>query len=455
MNVRQLFRISYEKQIIYFILLLLLFFGFTGIISLTFIRRMEYKWLLSKKAEFSVFQEEIIKVLTLPQEDVKKKLRSFLDSHNLKRIVILDKDGASLFDTSPHPEKIRIPEEKSSEPYLRIERKGGAIIASYWSRFLSQSDDSLYIVLFSPKEEMVFLLRYLKITTYIKLSGTFIALILGVYFILFVLSPFRRMGRIAKEIKENDIKDVEGIVETFNETVRELKRLYAKEKKKVSRMEKEILLKENLASLGEMSAGIAHEFKNSLGSITGFTKLAMKEGGKKEYLEKIKEEADALNNVVNEFLFFAKPQELEKEKLSIKKVISELVENPPLSMKVKVEMGEISKVLGDRYLLKRAFSNILKNAYESMPRGGTVSILSFLNERKNSVTLLFQDEGSGIPSKIMREVFTPFFSTKAVGTGLGLSIVYKIITLHNGSVRLKSSKGGTTVEVELPCEEQG
>ncbi len=454
MNIKQLFRISYEKQIIYFILLLLLFFGFTEIISLTFIRRMEYKWFFSKKAEFSVFQEEIINVLTLPQEEVKKKLRSFLDSHNLKRIVILDKDGNSFFDTSPHPEKIRIPEEKSSKPYLRIERKGGAIIASYWAPFLSQSGDSLYIVLFSPKEEMVFLLRYLKIITYIKLSGTFIALILGVYFILFVLSPFRRMGRIAKEIKEKDIKDVEGVVETFSETIRELKRLYAKEKKKVSRMEKEISLKENLASLGEMSAGIAHEFKNSLGSIMGFTRLAMKEGRKKEYLEKIKEEADALNNVVNEFLFFAKPQELEKEKLSIKEVISELVKNPPQNTKVKVEV-EISKVLGDRYLLKRAFSNILKNAYESMPRGGTVSIISSFNPGKKSITVLFRDEGSGIPSKIMREVFTPFFSTKADGTGLGLSIVYKIITLHNGNVVLKSSKGGTIVEVELPCEEQG
>ncbi|GAH07326.1 unnamed protein product, partial [marine sediment metagenome] len=81
-----------------------------------------------------------------------------------------------------------------------------------------------------------------------------------------------------------------------------------REKKKVLRMEKEISLKEHLASLGEMSAGIAHEFKNSIGTIIGFTKLAIKEGGKEEYLKKVKNEADALNNVVNKFLFpFSKP----------------------------------------------------------------------------------------------------------------------------------------------------
>lgn len=449
MNIKQLFRISYEKQIVYFVLLLLVFFGFTEIVSVSFIRKMEYKWMLSKKAEFSVFQEAITRILPRPQEEVKRRLLTFTENPNLRRIVILDKDGSSIFDTSPYSERILIPKGEK-KPYLRIEHKGGSMVASYWSRFFSETGDQLYLVLFSPEEEIPFLLRFLKINSFVKLSGTFIAFILGIYFILFVLSPFRRMGEIAREIKEKDVSSVDEIVVTFKETIRELGRLYSREKKKVLRMEKEISLKEHLASLGEMSAGIAHEFKNSIGTIIGFTKLAIKEGGKEEYLKKVKNEADALNNVVNKFLFFAKPQELEKEYCSLKDIVSELVENPPENISVKVEMEGLPNIFADRRLLKRAFSNIVKNGYESMPFGGTISILSSSHPRKHSVKILFHDEGDGIPSNIKSEVFTPFFSTKADGAGLGLSIVYKVITLHNGKVRIKSSKKGTTVEVEIP-----
>jgi len=453
MNIKELFRISYEKQITYFVLLLIVFFGFTEIISLSFIRKMEYKWMFSKKADFSIVQEEITGIMTRPVEEVKTRLLSIIENPNLKRIVILGGNGKSLFDTSPYSEKFEVLESKEKS-YLRTERKGGAIVVSYWHHFYSKKGDSLYLVLFSPKEEIPFLLRFLKINSYIKLSGTAIALILGIYFVLFVLSPFRRMGMIAKEIKEKDISSVDEIVDTFGETIRELRRLYAQEKKKVLRMEKEISLREHLVSLGEMSAGIAHEFKNALGSIIGFTKLAIKKHGRGTYLGKIEKEADALNRIVNKFLFFAKPQELEKELLSIEDILSELTEDSPENITVKLNIEKTPEISADRYLLKSAFSNVLKNAYESMPNGGTVTIELSSDEGRDSLKILFHDEGSGIISNIRKEIFTPFFSTKAGGAGLGLSIVYKVITLHNGSVGVKSSRKGTAVEIELPCGEK-
>ncbi len=453
MNVKHLFRISYEKQIVYFVLLLLVFFGFTEIVSLSFIRKMEYKWFFSKKAEFSIIHETITRLLSRPQEEIRKSLPGFTENPSVRRVAVLDRDGNSIFDTSPYGEIINIPEGIEGS-FLRIERKPGSIVASYWSVYLSEDGDSLKVAIFSPREEIPFLLRFLRINSYIKFFGTFIAFILGAYFIVFVLSPFRRMGEMAREIREKNVSSVDEVVATFSETVRELRRLYSEEKKKVLRMEKEISLKEHLASLGEMSAGIAHEFKNSLGTIIGFTKLAIKKEGRKPYLGKIEKEVDALNNVVNKFLFFAKPQELEKEYISIKDVVSELMENRPENIELKVDMEGLPNIFADRQLLITAFSNILKNAYESMVDGGTVSIRACSNEKKNSVRIIFQDEGMGIPAKIKREVFTPFYSTKASGAGLGLSIVYKVITLHGGKVEIKSKRKGTKVEVELPLTKE-
>jgi signal transduction histidine kinase len=451
-RLKDLFRISYEKQVIYFILLLLVFFGFTEIVSLSFVRKMEYKWLLEKRAEFSVLQKEVEKVLSRPHEEVKERLHSYSSTFPLKRIVVLNSDGSIIYDTSPYSERVRL--LKVDKADMRTIRKEGTIVTSYWFPYVGEMGDSLYTVFFSPAEEGPFLVWFLKITCYIKLAGTIFAFILSGYFILFILSPFRRMGRIARNIKREDIKSVEGVISTFNETINELRRLYALERKKVKRMEREMSLKEHLASLGEMSAGIAHEFRNSLGSITGFTKLALKERGDDTYLKKVKDEAEALTRVVNQFLFFAKPQELERERFVLSDIFSDLTKSHPEGVEIQVSELDSTEIFADKNLLKRAFANILKNAFESMPDGGKVSIHTDFYPRKKVVKIIVKDEGVGIPSKAKGEIFTPFFSTKADGAGLGLSIVYKIITLHNGVVNVKSSRGGTRVEVELPVEER-
>jgi len=451
--IRDLFSISYEKQIIYFVLLLLVFFGFTEIIAISFIRKMEYTWTISKKTEFGIIEEEVSKIIIRPREEAKRRFLALTENPNLKRIVILDDENNMLYDTSPYSEKIRVTRELSEEPLLMISREGGMILTSYWSRAYSGTGKPLTIILFSPREEIPYLLRFLKVNSFIRIGGTCIGFILGIYFIIFVLSPFRRMGEIAKTLKKKEVKSVEEIVTTFNETIKELKGMYAKEKQKVKRMEKEISMKEHLASLGEMSAGIAHEFKNSLGAIIGFTGLALKEKDNQEYIQKVHKEAQALNNVVNEFLFFAKPQHLERESISLQEIISELTKDPPEKITVTVTMNNTPCVFADKHLLERAFSNIIRNAYESMPDGGAFSVCSIVHPRKRSISIIFKDEGTGISSRVKRQVFTPFFSTKADGSGLGLSIVYKVISLHNGKVRLKSLRKGTIVEIELPTEQ--
>ncbi len=448
-SLREAFSVPYEKQVIYFVLLLLVFFGFTEVMAISFIRKMDYKWMLSKESEFMVLQGEAIKILARPEEEARGRLRELTENPQLRRITVIHPDGMVFYDTSPFSEKVTIPAEEHFES-IHLHREAGFIATSYWSRVHLKGGSPVYLALFSPREEIPHFLRLLRINSFIRIAGTVLGFILGIYFIIFVLTPFKRMGEAARVLKKKDISSVDDIVATFNESMRELRRLYAMEKRKVSRMEKEMSLKEHLASLGEMSAGIAHEFRNALGSIIGFTDLALRQRGKDEYLQKVKDEAESLNEVVKEFLFFAKPQELRKEHFALGDEIASLVRYAPEHITVSIKMDDLPDIYADKHLIQRAFSNILMNAYESMPKGGRVSLVSVFHPRKRTVSVVVKDEGKGISSRMRKEVFTPFFSTKVDGAGLGLSIVYKIVTLHNGTARIKSSRSGTAVEVELP-----
>jgi signal transduction histidine kinase len=452
-SLREAFRVPYERQVVYFVLLLLVFFGFTEVMAISFVRKMDYKWRRTKESEFLVIRGEVAKILTRPEEEARGRFRELTEDSHLRRIAVIQTDGAVLFDTSPFSEKVNVPSQDHFET-VHLHREAGFIATSYWSQISLEEGSIVYMALFSPREEIPNFLRLLRINSYIRIAGTVLGFVLGIYFIIFVLTPFRRMGEAATVLKKKDISSVDDIVATFNESMRELRRLYALEKRKVSRMQKEISLKEHLASLGEMSAGIAHEFRNALGSIIGFTDLALKERGKDEYLQKVRDEADALNRVVTEFLFFAKPQTLQKERFSLRDEVASLVRFAPEHITVTLEMDGMPDIYADRHLIKRAFSNILKNAYESMVNGGKISIISVFHPRKNTVSVVVKDEGKGISSRIRKEVFTPFFSTKADGAGLGLSIVYKIVTLHSGIVGIKSSRRGATVEVELPVGDE-
>lgn len=442
-------RVPYERQVVYFVLLLLVFFAFTEVMAVSFIRKMDYKWMRSKESEFMVLRTEAAKILGRPAEEARRRFRELTQDPRLRRIAIIREDGTVLFDTSPFSEKVHIPQDNLFET-VHLDREAGFIATSYWSRMSLEDGSAVFIALFSPREEIPYFLRLLRINSFIRIAGTVLGFILGFYFIVFVLTPFRRMGEAAAVLKKKEITSVDEVVATFNESMRELRRLYALEKRKVTRMEREMSLKEHLASLGEMSAGIAHEFRNALGSIIGFTDLALKERGKDEYLQRVRDEAVALNRVVREFLFFAKPQELQKERFSLRDEIASLVRSAPEHITATVEIEGLPDIHADRDLIRRAFSNVLKNAFESMPNGGEVSVVSAFHPRKATVSVVVKDRGKGISPRVRKEVFTPFFSTKADGAGLGLSIVYKIVSLHNGRVGIKSSRRGTTVEVELP-----
>jgi signal transduction histidine kinase len=226
----------------------------------------------------------------------------------------------------------------------------------------------------------------------------------------------------------------------------------------LKRLEREVSFKEKMAALGEMSAGIAHEFRNSLASILGYGKLLRrraKDESQTPYIESLIDECMSMETTIRRFLDFARPEEIEIEEFDLTRVLKEVFKHfskqaARMEISLRASLPDDPIVVGgDPELLKRAILNVVQNAVEATPKGGDVELV--LSETKRGVHLVVKDAGVGIDSETRDQAFTPFFTTKKSGTGLGLSIVQKIVAAHKGSVSLKSAVGsGTKVTIDLP-----
>jgi signal transduction histidine kinase len=217
-------------------------------------------------------------------------------------------------------------------------------------------------------------------------------------------------------------------------------------------LQKQIRWKENLAALGEMSAGIAHEFKNSLATISGYAQMIRSEttpGDVRESSERILEQTRALTHVVTEFLRFAKPLEICYETVPmqtvVKKVAEELHETIP-QCAVEFE-GTFQDLPGDEALLRQALLNLARNGAESAltaSKSPRVTISGTIEELagKKWQRICVADDGPGIPETDLPKIFLPFYTTKSEGTGLGLAVVQKVALQHGGSIEGRNRQGG-------------
>jgi two-component system sensor histidine kinase HydH len=224
-------------------------------------------------------------------------------------------------------------------------------------------------------------------------------------------------------------------------------------------LESQLHLAERLAALGEMVAGISHEIKNPLGIIRSTAELLgeMPDAGdtQKRLSGVIKEESTRLNQIVTEFLDFARPQEPNLHECQLEEIIEKNLAfiRPELEKKgIQVHEnlnGRSFRLRADHDLLYRAFLNILINAIHSMQDGGTIDIK--VEEVRDAYRIEVEDTGCGISQENVDKIFNPFFTTKEKGSGLGLSIVRKIIEGHRGTIGIRSVEGqGTKVQVQLP-----
>jgi two-component system sensor histidine kinase HydH len=227
-------------------------------------------------------------------------------------------------------------------------------------------------------------------------------------------------------------------------------------------LQKQIHMKENLAALGELSAGIAHEFKNALATISGYAQMIRSEAKPgtelREHGEKILDQTRALTHVVTEFLKFARPLDLADEQVTLRpmidRVLSEVAEAVP-GVAITCE-GEFGDVSGDDALLRQAILNLARNAAEAVagnPGPGRVIIRGEIEQSGATPgqRISIADNGTGIPPDALTKIFMPFYTTKANGTGLGLAVVQKIVVQHGGTIEARNQpQGGAEFIVWLP-----
>lgn len=225
-------------------------------------------------------------------------------------------------------------------------------------------------------------------------------------------------------------------------------------------MELRLQQADRLAAVGKMASGMAHEIRNPLASISGSLQLLM-EGGQiatdGERLAKIVvREAERLSGLITDFLIFARPAQPKLERFDLSLVCDEVIEvaqSSPVLNGVELirEYFPGQCVYADREQIRQVVWNVLINAAEAMPDGGTVR----LSIDANSSTFTCEDSGPGIPEEVLGKVFDPFFTTKEMGTGLGLATVYSTIEAHRGEVQLAvSDLGGASLQVCLPKEDK-
>ena len=232
----------------------------------------------------------------------------------------------------------------------------------------------------------------------------------------------------------------------------------------VVQLEEQLRLRESLAQVGEMTAGIAHEFRNSLATIHGYARLidlgALSERDR-TCVEGIQQEANALGEVVTNFLHFARPVDVSMEVIDLRMVLERAMDD--VRAEVTSRGGSLDltgpgvRVDGDEVLLRQAFGNLCRNAVEACAEHGIVPAIHVevrVNRDHRQALITVADNGPGVQPAARDRMFQPFFTTKAKGTGLGLALVQKIIVIHNGRITPSHpERGGLRMEVALPLAE--
>jgi two-component system sensor histidine kinase AtoS len=229
----------------------------------------------------------------------------------------------------------------------------------------------------------------------------------------------------------------------------------------IKALEEKLRQADRLAALGTLSAGLAHEIKNPLSAIKTFVQLLPQKIGTPSFMEKfnitVPREIDRINHLVEDLLELTRRRVRPLVELKVDSLILQVIDLHGEELKRKqIAFQEhlnktIPPVHGDAETLYRAFSNLIINAIQAMPNGGTLSISSKLESSSSSVEITFRDTGIGMDETTAKNIFNPFFTTKDKGVGLGLALTRKIIEDHRGTIEALSAKGmGTTFTVLLP-----
>lgn len=261
---------------------------------------------------------------------------------------------------------------------------------------------------------------------------------------------------LSASLLKDDRNMVRGIILVFQDITR------------LMEMEEKVRRQERLATVGSLAAGIAHEIRNPLASLSGSIQLLQSEldlkGDDKRLMDIVLRETDRLNSIIGDFLDYARPKTPHKEPVSLASVVEEtvlLLRNSPdcrEGIAIVQDVVPSLRLIADPQHLRQVLWNLALNACQSMRGGGTLTISANKAAPPSGdpdwCEITVADTGQGIPREFLNKLFDPFFTTKADGTGLGLAIVYRIIEDHGGAIDVESEPGkGSLFRIRLPLEE--
>jgi signal transduction histidine kinase len=215
----------------------------------------------------------------------------------------------------------------------------------------------------------------------------------------------------------------------------------------------QVSLKENLAAVGQLSAGIAHEFRNALGTILGYARMLEKSSDPRVHgpAREILKEVDAVRTQIDEFLLYARPPAPQPVRVDLAALIRGCADAAPAGIAVDVA-GELATIVADETLVRRVFTNLLQNAADiGRESARTLSVRIVGRRAGRFLQVEVEDDGPGIPPDKQAQVFLPFFTTRARGTGLGLALVQRTLVDLGGSVEVGDGpRGGAAFRLRFP-----
>jgi signal transduction histidine kinase len=240
----------------------------------------------------------------------------------------------------------------------------------------------------------------------------------------------------------------------------------------VTQLREQVALKKNLESLGEMSAGLAHEFKNAIATLHGYVQLLQSldlDDKARGTASSLLNEVRNLSDMVTSFLNFARPQPLQVDEVDLNELIEDCAgELASIFKQAEVELlvagtegaspaDRAMVIRADERMLRQALVNLIRNAAEAIPESQTdrrVEVVRSTRQDKAGkgwAVIEIKDTGEGIPAADLQRIFIPFFTTKATGHGVGLALAHRVITQHGGTLTASNAKGGGAVfSLRLP-----
>jgi PAS domain S-box-containing protein len=251
-------------------------------------------------------------------------------------------------------------------------------------------------------------------------------------------------------------KDMEKKLEKYSKNLEEI---VQQKTSQLAQAQAQIIKSERLTAIGELAGMIGHDLRNPLAGIKNASYYLKKKetqglsAQSKEMLEIIDRCVGHSNKIINDLLDYSREIRLEQKETSIDNLLNQALSMVQIPKKINVvkQVTDLSKLKADPDKLERVFINLVKNAVDAMPDGGSISIIS--KEENNHLEISFTDTGTGIPDEALPKLFSPLSTTKAQGMGFGLAICKRIVEAHRGTISYKTKKGkGTTFTVTLPIE---